>query len=168
MLSDYFFAQLRQSTKVVLPLSSIQEVISLNYGEVCPIPGVCPAILGVVNQRGKLLWVLDLGDLLKIPTSDENVRPQTDLKLLVLNDRLTPNSQATERQVGCVVESLKGVVSLDSSEFQPLAIAQISIALKSFSSAIAYIEQEAVAALDIQTILNNIQTEISNNLVKSV
>ena len=168
MLSDYFFVQLRQSIKLVLPLSSIQEVISLNYGEVCPIPGVCPALLGVVNQRGKLLWVLDLGDLLKISTSDENIRPQTDLKLLVLNDRLNPNSQATERHVGCVVGALKGVVSLDSSELQPPASAQISSTLKSFSSAIAYIEQEAVAALDIKAILNNIQTEISNNLVQIV
>ncbi len=166
MLNDYFFVQLRQSVKLVLPLSSIQEVISLNYGEVCPIPGVCPAMLGVVNQRGKLLWVLDLGDLLKIPSSEKNLRPQSDLKLLVLNDRLNPNAPATERQVGCVVSTLKGVVSLDSTEFQAPANAQISTVLKSFSLAIASIEQEAVAALDINAILNNIQTEISNNLVQ--
>lgn len=72
MLNDYFFVQLRQSLKVALPLDSTREVISLTYGEICPVPGVSPALLGVANQRGKLLWVLELGDLLKIPPSEKN------------------------------------------------------------------------------------------------
>ena len=163
MLDDYFFVQLRQSIKVVLPLNSVKEVISLSYGEVCPIPGVTPALLGVVNQRGKLLWVLDLSDLLKIPPSVENLRSQADLTLLVLKNLIN------ERQVGCVVAALKGVVALDSTEFQALDTQKnFTPTLKSFSSAIALLEQEAVAALDINTILNNIQTENSTNLVQSI
>ncbi len=162
MLDDYFFVQLRQSIKVVLPLNSVKEVISLSYGEVCPIPGVAPALLGVVNQRGKLLWVLDLGDLLKIPPSVENLRSQADLTLLVLKNRIN------ERQVGCVVAALKGVVALDSTELQALDPQNLTPTLKAFSSAIAIVEQEAVAALDINAILNNIQTENSINLVQSI
>lgn len=160
-LNDYFFVQLRQSIKVVLPLNSVKEVISLSYGEVCPIPGVVPALLGVVNQRGKLLWVLDLGDLLKIPPSVENITSQADLTLLVLKSRIN------EQQVGCVVKALKGVVSIDSTELQAIET-QINPTLKSFSSAIAIVEQEAVASLDINAILNNIQTETSINLVQSI
>ena len=162
MLDDYFFVQLRQSIKVVLPLNSVKEVISLSYGEVCPIPGVAPALLGVVNQRGKLLWVLDLGDLLKIPPSVENLRSQADLTLLILKNRLN------EQQVGCVVAALKGVVALDSTELQALDTQNFTPTLKSFSSAIAIVEQEAVAALDINAILNNIQTETFSNLVQSI
>lgn len=162
MLDDYFFVQLRQSIKVVLPLNSVKEVISLSYGEVCPIPGVAPALLGVVNQRGKLLWVLDLGDLLKIPPSVENIRSQANLTLLILKNRLN------ERQVGCVVAALKGVVALDSTELQALDTQNFTPTLKSFSSAIAIVEQEAVAALDINAILNNIQTETFSNLVQSI
>lgn len=162
MLDDYFFVQLRQSIKVVLPLNSVKEVISLSYGEVCPIPGVAPALLGVVNQRGKLLWVLDLGDLLKIPPSVENIRSQADLTLLVLKNRIN------ERQVGCVVAALKGVVAIDSTELQALDTQNLTPTLKSFSSAIAIVEQEVVAALDINAILNNIQTENSINLVQSI
>lgn len=162
MLDDYFFVQLRQSIKVVLPLTSVQEVISLSYSEVCPIPGVASALLGVVNQRGKLLWVLDLGDLLKIPPSVENIRSQANLTLLVLKNR------TNERQVGCVVAALKGVVAIDSTELQALDAQIITTTLKSFSSAIAIVEQEAVAALDIDAILNNIQTETFSNLVQSI
>jgi twitching motility protein PilI len=60
MLTDYFHVQLRQGMEVVLPLDSAVEVITLNQKEICPIPGVSPALLGVVNHRGKLLWVLQV------------------------------------------------------------------------------------------------------------
>lgn len=167
MLNDYFFVQLRQSVKVVLPLDSTKEVISLAYREVCPIPGVSPALLGVVNQRGKLLWVLDLGDLLNIPPSQKTLRPQDNLTLLVLNTPSKLNAQTQERQVGCIVSALKGVVALESVDFQPLTN-QIFSTLQAFSSAIALVEQESVAVIDINAILNNIHTEISSNLVNSL
>jgi twitching motility protein PilI len=166
MLNDYFFVQLRQSLKVALPLDSTREVISLTYGEICPVPGVSPALLGVANQRGKLLWVLELGDLLKIPSSEKTIRPQDNLTLLVLNDSHNL-SENQSRQVGCVVSTLKGVIALDSAEFQPVS-SHISPALKAFSSAIALIEQEAISVIDVQAILNTIQTEISSNLVNSL
>lgn len=167
MLNDYFFVQLRQSVKVVLPLDSTQEVISLACGEVCPIPGVSPALLGVVNQRGKLLWVLDLADLLKVPSSQKTIRPQDNLTLLVLNPPSKLNARSQERQFGCVVSALKGVIALDSVDFQPLT-KQIFSTLKPFSSAIAFIEEKPVAVVDVKAILNNIQTEISSNLVNNL
>lgn len=167
MLNDYFFVQLSQSVKVVLPLDSTQEVISLACGEVCPIPGVSPALLGVVNQRGKLLWVLDLADLLKVPSSQKTIRPQDNLTLLVLNPPSKLNARSQERQVGCVVSALKGVIALDSVDFQPLT-KQIFSTLKPFSSAIALVEEKPVAVVDVKAILNNIQTEISSNLVNNL
>jgi len=166
MLKDYFFVQLRQSVKVVLPLDSTKEVISLAYGEVCPIPGVSPALPGVVNQRGKLLWVLDLGDLFKLPPSQKTLKSQDNLTLLVLNTLSKLNAQQ-ERQVGCVVSALKGVITLESVDFKPLTN-QISSSLQTFSSAIALVEQESVAVIDTNAIINNIQTEISANLVNNL
>lgn len=161
MLNDYFFVQLRQAVKVALPLDSTREVISLTYGEICPIPGVSPALLGVANQRGKLLWVLDLGDLLKIPASQKAIRPQDNLTLLVLNEPTSNLGENQERQVGCVVSTLKGVVGLDSQEFVP-STPHISNTLKSFACAIALIEQETVAVIDPQAIIHNIR---SGNLI---
>lgn len=164
MLNDYFLIQLPQSVKVALPLNTTKEVISLTYGEICPIPGVSPNLLGVVNQRGKLLWVLDFNNLLKILSPPDNIRPQDNLTLLVLNDDSNLTVPTSDRQVGCVVSTLKGVVSLDSAEFQPLPT-NTSNTLQSLSVAIAVIEQEKVAVMDIAAIFNNIQTEISFNLV---
>ncbi len=72
MSKDYFYGQLRQSKNILFPLESTEEVISLTYGEICPVPGVSFALLGVVNQRGKLLWVLDLSDLFQIAPRAKN------------------------------------------------------------------------------------------------
>jgi len=61
---DYFIVELEQEQKIGIPLNSIQEVISIAQQDICPIPGVKNSLLGVINQRGKLLWLLDLSKLL--------------------------------------------------------------------------------------------------------
>lgn len=69
MSTDYFYVQLRRSVRVAVPLAQTAEVAMLSQTQVCPIPGVASALLGVVSQRGKLLWVLELSDLLGLPPS---------------------------------------------------------------------------------------------------
>lgn len=61
---DYFIVELTNQQKIAIPLEQIQELIKVNYGDICPIPGVKKAVLGVVSQRGILLWLLDLSLLL--------------------------------------------------------------------------------------------------------
>lgn len=158
MISDYFCVQLHQSTNVLFPLESTQEVISLTYGEVCPVPGVSSALIGVVNQRGKLLWVLELSDLLQLSETQYTRRSQDNLTLLVLKSR-TKSGQ----QVGCVVSALKGIISLDLALHTNSKLTQ-SWALKTNSITFA---GEDYAALDVQAILNNIH-DLYNNLVTNV
>ena len=150
MINDYFCCQLRQSVNVLFPLENIEEVIALTYGEVSPIPGVCSALLGVVNQRGKLLWVLELSELLQIAPENKNMRSPDNLTLLVLSA-----SKNSERQVGCVVSALKGIIpivatqslSSDSSPTgQSLGVSSIKF------------DDENYTLIDVQSVLNNIFT----------
>jgi twitching motility protein PilI len=122
MLTDYFYIHLRQSFKLALPLNSTTETIAITLGDICQIPGVNPALLGVVNQRGKLLWVLDLSVLFQLPISGIPWRSQDSLTLVVLSDRDRHSDGGTEiHQVGCAVSTLKAIVPLDSSAFQPVS-----------------------------------------------
>lgn len=61
---DYFIVELVERKKVAIPLNQVQEVININYGEICPIPGVNNSLLGVTNHRGNFLWILELSNLL--------------------------------------------------------------------------------------------------------
>ena len=159
MLSDYFYLQLRQSVRIIIPLERTTEVISLTRGEICPIPGVSPALLGVVNQRGKLLWVLDLSDLLGLPPAGAALRSQDQLTIVVLNNAAAGQ---VEHQIGCVVSALKGVMPLDPTEFKS-APAKLAASLKPFIPEMAVIEQSPVAVLNVDPVLAAIQTFVNQN-----
>ena len=66
MLKDYFHVQLGSAEQLAIPLDNATEAISAIRLDVCPIPGVPAYLLGVINQRGRLLWMLDLATLLGI------------------------------------------------------------------------------------------------------
>ncbi len=156
MLTDYFYVQLQESIQVALSVESITEVITLARAEICPIPGVSPALLGVVNQRGRLLWVLELSDLfLEYPV--KRSRPQDRLTLVVIST----NIAKTQCQLGCVVSALKGILPLDSAQFQPVP-ASSSASIRSYVSGITEIEQSSVAIIKIDAVLAALQTSASS------
>ena len=164
MLTDYFHVQLRQGMEVVLPLDSAVEVITLNQKEICPIPGVSPALLGVVNQRGKLLWVLQLSDFLGLANSPNQVRLQDNLILLVVTTELA-NSSAIGRecQLACVVSALKGIVTLNSIKIKPVS-ARLAPNLGSFLSGVTEIEQSVVGVLNVNTVLSGISVYTNSSV----
>ncbi|MBW4665743.1 MAG: chemotaxis protein CheW [Chroococcus sp. CMT-3BRIN-NPC107] len=159
MIEDYFCSQLRQSVNVLFPLANAEEVISLTYGEICPVPGVSPALLGVVNQRGKLLWVLELSDLLQIAPDKKNRRAQDTLTLLVLSD-----IKNSDQQVGCVVSALKGIIPID------LALQSLNSnpppAWESLKINNILFADEKYTVIDVQAVFSNIsELTYSNKLV---
>ena len=64
MVNEYFRVCLESELSILVPLNYVVEAIVSNYREICPIPGVVPALLGVINHRGQLIWVLKLSDFL--------------------------------------------------------------------------------------------------------
>jgi len=56
--------ELSQQQKIAIPLNEVKEVMSINYTDICPIPGVKNSLLGIISQKGSLLWLLDLSQLL--------------------------------------------------------------------------------------------------------
>ena len=163
MLTDYFHVQLRQGMEVVLPLDSAVEVITINQKEICPIPGVSPALLGVVNQRGKLLWVLQLSDFLGLAKSPKQ-RLQDNLILLVVTTE-SANSLAIGRecQLACVVSALKGIVTLNSIKIKPVS-ARLAPNLGSFLSGVTEIEQSLVGVLNVNTVLSAISVYTNSSV----
>ena len=120
MLSEYFHIQLQPNTELLIPLEHTGGAISLPAEQICPIPGIPPAVLGVVNQRGKLLWVIQLSSLLGLGQSDTSLRAQYNLTLLVLSATSRTTGEQESRMVGCVVSTLKEIIFLDSKQFKPV------------------------------------------------
>lgn len=115
---DYFRAQLYPPsgnqalarTKLLVPLQNIIEIVTIQRQDICPLPGVAAGILGVTNQRGQLVWILDLGGIGEGFAGLKRLNPQEKLTIMLL--------QEAQGQVGCVVAQLQGIVSLDLKQWR--------------------------------------------------
>ena len=161
MLSEYFHIQLQPNTELLIPLEHTGGAIALPVEQICPIPGIPPAVLGVVNQRGKLLWVIQLSSLLGLGQSDTSLRAQYNLTLLVLSATSRTTGEQESRMVGCVVSTLKEIIFLDSKQFKPVPAK--SLIFDSFLSGMVQIERSLVSVLNVNavfTALSNLDTSL--------
>jgi len=79
-----------------LPVDRVTEVGEL--GELTPVPGSAPEVLGIRNLRGQVLPVVDLATLLGLEKGDGNER-------IVV-------AESADRRAGLAVESVEGVDDL--------------------------------------------------------
>lgn len=160
MLSEYFHIQLQPNTELLIPLEHTGGAIALPVEQICPIPGILPAVLGVINQRGKLLWVIQLSNLLGLGQPDTSLRAQYNLTLLVLSATRTTGDRES-RQIGCVVSNIKEIIFLDSKQFNPVPAK--SPIFDSFLSGMAQIERSHLSVLNVNavfTALSNLDTSL--------
>lgn len=142
---DYFHVELRRAVQLAVPLTHTAEVLTLTRRQICPIPGVGSHLLGTIDRRGRLLWVLELGDLLGLPQKGTRRQSHDKLTLLELIAR-------NEARVGCVVSALKGIVSLDPDSFQPVP-SQLHASVRPFLQGMTAVEGKRVAAIDVPSVL---------------
>lgn len=55
---------LTPENQAMLPTDRLAEVLSLEQSHIIPIPDMPPAVMGVCNWRGQILWLVDLAYLL--------------------------------------------------------------------------------------------------------
>ncbi len=111
MIIDYFKVELAQSQPLAIALDKTAEVLTLQSSEICPVPGVKPELLGVSNQRGKLLWFVDLSAILQMTSPSSPFSRREKVTAIVLSSE--------NLKVAGVVANLKGIIDLDSKDFQP-------------------------------------------------
>jgi chemotaxis signal transduction protein len=162
-LREYFKIRVSGGVCVALPLAHLETAIQIDPQFICPIPGVAPGLLGVVDRRGILTWVLDLGHFLELGTIP--LKPGKKLNAIVVTPSpLQGDHSSTEslrdrqpkRAVACIVEELEGV-------FAPPKVKPIRKRLKSrlrlLFQQIAYYEQSGIAILDPTALLQTLHTE---------
>jgi purine-binding chemotaxis protein CheW len=84
---------------------SIQEVIRL--GPLTPVRHAPPAVAGIVNLRGKIVTVLDLGLRLGFPA----IVPAAESRIFIMEDG--------NEFIGLLVDRVDEVVEVDPTQLQP-------------------------------------------------
>jgi twitching motility protein PilI len=155
MPQEYFKVKVSGSVQVALPLTHVETVLQLNPQLICPIPGVSPGLLGVVNRRGTLMWVVDLSHFLELePLPIESRKHLT--AIVVTQSSFNPTSTSgTPPTVACAIEKLEGV-------FTPQKVKVMRRPLKSrlrnLLRQVAYQEKAGIAILDPIALLRTLQS----------
>lgn len=122
-IQEYFHVELPRRVNVAIPLGQTAEVLSVEPRDICLVPGVSAALLGISNQRGRLLWMLDLLQLLgvqhawgRLPTGYATRSAHQRWTALVMRD----TDQSSPRQLACLVSQLRGIIHVSPEQQQPV------------------------------------------------
>lgn len=65
-LQTYLRLQLTPDTQVLLPMKQMQEVLVVPVDRITPIPNMSECVVGLLNQRNRVFWIIDLSRLLEL------------------------------------------------------------------------------------------------------
>ena len=147
MATDYFQFQLKNQLNLVIPLEQVAEVLTLPRSEICPIPGVNQALLGVINQRGQLLWIVDLNQLLNQSPLQQLRQSSPKLTVIVVS--------ANDKKIGCLVSKLQGIATQDELDFS----SSQELDLPAIDQPLIISQSESLNFLNIEAIFTAIQQE---------
>jgi twitching motility protein PilI len=157
MRKDYFHITVRKSVGLLIPIAETVEVVTCLRQEICPIPGVLFPLRGVLNQRGKLLWVLGLGDLLGLPPQQQRKHAQDQLTVVILGSETEANVRC-----GAVVSRLQGIVSLSQEAFTPVP-SKFRPQARRFLAGITTLENQKAALLQGASVFQYLQESSVSN-----
>jgi positive phototaxis protein PixI len=104
----YLRVRLDPQTLAILSLRYLQEVVVIPVQNLTPLPNLPPCLLGVINRRSRVLWAIDLPQLLQFPSSA--FKAQQYNIVIVRVGGIT---------AGFVVPAIEGMVRLTNERLEP-------------------------------------------------
>jgi positive phototaxis protein PixI len=109
-LQQFLRLQLPGNIQAMVQTQQLTEILSLNISQVVPISDTNPAMMGVSNWRGEVLWLLDLGCWLGLePLYTQSLR-LGKLNVVVI--------QHLGKTLGLGVEQVEQMIWCDRSQIQ--------------------------------------------------
>jgi positive phototaxis protein PixI len=111
---------LHPSTKVMLPIQQITEVLKIQFSQIVPIPQMPAWVMGVYNWRGDILWMVDLGHLFGLnPWYQKNTnRSHHTAIVLASNQEKTQTNTETKINLGLVISKVEDLEMCNLAEIQ--------------------------------------------------
>ena len=139
----YLKFQFGQQTPAVLSMSQAQEVFVLPVGRLTAMPNMPPYVMGLLNRRSKVLWVIDLAKMLGLPGIETNVQHYNSVII---------NSGSVSLLL--IVQSVEGVLRLTPENIQP-PLGQVSSGLVPYLRGCVLLDTEILLVLDAEAIMRS-------------
>lgn len=81
-----------------LPATGIRRIIEQSPDRITPVPNVSPLLLGTLNEKGRVIWVADLGQFLGYPAHLNTGRPE--IPVIAVEEQGTMLGLAVSQVVG--------------------------------------------------------------------
>ncbi|HCF27880.1 MAG TPA: chemotaxis protein CheW [Cyanobacteria bacterium UBA11049] len=140
--SDSFLKfNLEQQTPCILAMAQVQEVLIVASRRITPMPNMPECVLGLVNRRNRVLWVIDLALMLSLQPLGTNAQ---QYNLIII--------QAKQITLGLLVQEVKGVTHF-ASELIQAPTELVTSALIPYLSGCIVEEQEVLLVLSAEAIV---------------
>lgn len=142
----YLQFQLNDNTTAALSIKFTQEVVVLSVDAINPIPNTSELILGLMNWRNRVIWVVNLPKMLG---SESHISQMRQCNIIVINHEA--------ETIGLMVPEMKGTVRLNSDTIQSVEN-QVEPEILSYLKGCIWHEDELNLVLNIQAVLNHLST----------
>jgi positive phototaxis protein PixI len=143
-ISDpYLKLQLTPQRAAVLPMEQAQEAIAIPASRVTPMPNMPECVLGLLNQKSRVIWVIDLAQLLGLQT-----------KVLTMQQYNIAIVRIGKKPLGLVVPEIKGIVRF-VNETMISPIGEVEPGLTPYLRGCFSEDQEMLWALDPEAIIHS-------------
>lgn len=138
----YLKVQLEPQTQAVLLMKQIQEVLFVPVEGITSIPNMPNFVIGLLNQRNRVFWVIDLPQLLQLSPLDTDVQ---EYNIVIV--------QIDNIPMGLVVQKVQGVMRWTEDIIQA-PIGKVDSAITPYLKGCIWQPQEGILlVLDAQSIL---------------
>ncbi|VEP18588.1 CheW protein [Hyella patelloides LEGE 07179] len=139
----YLRLELGQNIAAALPMKNAQEVLSLKRDRVTPMPNMPDCVFGLLNQRSRIFWVVDLSQLLEMPPIDRSLQ---EYNLAIIRTQ--------ETALGVVVPVIKGVIRFSVEDIQS-PVGNVAPGLVPYLQGCVLEASNVLLVLDAEAIINS-------------
>ncbi|MFM7363442.1 MAG: chemotaxis protein CheW [Cuspidothrix sp.] len=140
---SYLKFQLNQQTGAVLSISHTQEAVVTPVTSVTAVPNMPPCILGLMNWRSHIIWVVDLPKMFNLESLDYRLR---QYNIIVI--------QIESMILGLVVQEVQGTTKFTVDDIRS-PVGQVASSLVPFLCGCIVQQEEILLVLDAVQILQS-------------
>jgi twitching motility protein PilI len=101
----YLRLELDSEIQAVLPMKYAQEVLIIPHQRLTSVPNMSPHIIGLVSQRNRIYWLVDLSVLLGLNFNSKNVR-EYNVAFIEID----------QVSLGLAIKKIKGVTRISADQ----------------------------------------------------
>ncbi|ABA19686.1 CheW protein [Trichormus variabilis ATCC 29413] len=139
----YLKFYLNQQSAAILAMNHTQEAVLISAESITPMPNMPHCVLGLMNWRSRIIWVIDLPKMLNLESLENRVHQYSVIVIKVESTIL-----------GLVVQEIKGITKFMSDEIRS-PIGQVASSLVPYLRGCVTQQEENFLVLDAQAIVNS-------------